>query len=114
MAPLIDTSLREHLLERFREYDRAAMFGDPWPTDPRDELTGIMDWTENPETLAPFDDAYDHIRAAFKMIHDAYQTENDTEFTRELCYHIEHASDRIEDARSLITNVQRKEVRPIA
>ena len=111
MAPLIDTSLREYALSKAREHER---HGDYHSSIIADEWLGLQDWTESPETLAPFDDAYDHIRAAFKMIHDAYQTENDTEFTRELCYHIEHASDRIEDARALITNVQRKEVRPIA
>jgi hypothetical protein len=107
MAPLITTSLREYAMDKAREAERHDWHN---PDAARDWL-GLQDWTESPDTLASFDEALTHLDAAFAMLYEAYETGNDTPFTRDLQHHVERARDAAEDARAVITNIRRKDMR---
>jgi uncharacterized circularly permuted ATP-grasp superfamily protein len=111
MAPLITTSLREYAIEQVRYYESHTGYIELPADVHRDEWLGLQDWTESPDTLHSFNEALTHLDTAFAMLYEAYETDNDTPFTRDLQYHIERARDAAEDARAVITNIRRKDMR---
>lgn len=106
MAPVIATSLREYCIDKARECERHAASR---TVQERDEWLALMDWTEHPDTLHSFDAAINNLRAVMEAMKKKHGTDDDTEFTREILWYVEHACDHVEDARYVITNLRRED-----
>jgi hypothetical protein len=109
MAPLITTSLREYAMDKAREAERHNWHN---PDAARDWL-GLQDWTESSDTLQPFHDAEDNLDEAMGII-DKYIDRHDIPEDHPLWQVgllIDAALSGLDDARAVITNIRRKDMR---
>jgi hypothetical protein len=109
MAPLITTSLREYAMDRAREIERHDWHN---PDAARDWL-GLQDWAESPDTLQSFHDTEDKLDEATGII-DRYVDEHDIPEDHPLWQVgmlIDAALSDLDDARAVITNLRRKDMR---
>jgi hypothetical protein len=110
MAPLITTSLREYAMDQVRRAERNYFATN---VDNREEWLGLQDWTESPDTLQSFHDAEDRLGEAMGII-DKYIDQHDIPEDHPLWQVgmlIDAALSDLDDARAVITNICRKDMR---